>query len=196
MLRIVRYSSNLSSLQRNRMHHRLFHADKAIRHFAFSLLSFGVFFLFSDNGFYFQGIPFLLLAVAYIVWQLISQSRKCSCSKRVIFSSLPINKSSPKVLLLLLPPILIAMFASFFFNFSYGYSFIFSGIWLYAWSGKIQEWSSPKQIGNPKELESRDLKDLSIESANDLISYHLQMRNFEKADALSRQLVQKLDESQ
>jgi hypothetical protein len=183
-------------MQKNRMHHRLFHAEKAHKHCVLNLLSFGVFFLFYDNGLLFQGMPFLLLALASIAWQLITWSRKCSCSKRVIFATLPTKIKSTKVMLLVLSPILLAVFASFFLDFSYGFAFIFGGIWVAAWSGKILKWSSSSKICDPKELERQDFKDLSIESANDLISYHLQMRNFEKADALSRQLVQKLDESQ
>ncbi len=195
MLKIVRYKSKVSSMRKNRLHYRIFHADRTFMHAVSNLLSFGVFVLCWDSGFFWVGLPFLVLALASIALHLIQSSKKCTCLKRVVFAPLHNSKLSKKVTLLLLPPILIGIFSSFLFHFSYGYAFIFIAIWLFACSGKIKKWSSSPVVCAPEDLNRQDIDDLPTEKVIDLISCHLQMNNYEKAEYLSRRLLQKLDDS-
>jgi len=194
MLKLVRVT-NLTPIQKNRLHYRAFHSQKALKHFFFNLLSIGLSLTFFNSGVLFAAGTFMILAIGSIVLQCVQSSSKCNCSKRVLFAPLQTRKNSGRVTLVLVPPILLAMFASYWFNFSYGFAFIFMAIWFFIWSKKVERWTNLAQGEDAKDLERQDIDSLTTQQANDLISYHVQNRDYDKADFLSKQLLKKLDES-
>lgn len=197
MLKVKRFNSDKNSLHANLMHNVHFHLGQKFSLVGHAFICSGLCFLAICSK-----VPLLVFGLALLATFSTSSliylmTKECSCRRKLMLAPVRFNKSGKKIALLVLPPVLAALISTIVFSpWVYGIVWIFAGLWMMLWSDKLGKWSRFTIVNDPKELDHLICDELSTESAIDLISVHLQLEQHDKADELSRRLVEEIDRNQ